>query len=39
MWLQAGAAGTVAALRVAAGDTVAAGAVLVELDLDGPPGR
>ncbi|MGN6528217.1 MAG: acetyl/propionyl/methylcrotonyl-CoA carboxylase subunit alpha [Burkholderiaceae bacterium] len=36
MWLQAGAAGTVAALRAAAGDTVAAGTVLVELDLDGP---
>jgi biotin carboxyl carrier protein len=34
MWLNAAAAGTVAAVHVAARDTVAAGAVLVELELD-----
>jgi len=34
MWLQAAAAGVVSAVHVALRDTVAAGAVLVELDLD-----
>jgi biotin carboxyl carrier protein len=34
MWLHAGAAGTVKAVHVKAKDTVAAGAVLVELDID-----
>ncbi len=33
LWLQAAAAGTVRALRVKAGDSVAAGALLVELEL------
>jgi biotin carboxyl carrier protein len=34
MWLNAAAAGVVSAVRIAPRDTVASGAVLVELDLD-----
>jgi biotin carboxyl carrier protein len=34
MWLNAAAGGVVSALRVAVRDTVASGAVLVELELD-----
>ena len=34
MWLNAAADGVVSAVRVALRDTVASGAVLVELDLD-----
>ncbi len=39
MWQHAGAAGTVAAVHVAANDPVAAGALLVELTLDPPSGE
>jgi geranyl-CoA carboxylase alpha subunit len=37
MWLHAGAAGTVQAVHAQAKDSVAKGAVLVELQLDEPP--
>jgi len=39
MWLHAAAVGVVAAVHVGLRDTVAAGAVLVELELDGEPGQ
>jgi geranyl-CoA carboxylase alpha subunit len=39
MWLHAAAAGRVGVVRVAPRDTVASGAVLVELDLDGEASR